>query len=431
MNTKTPKPKRIGIDARFYGPVGKGLGRYAQEVIDNVIKMDTENEYVIFLYKENFNLFQADGWRVKKVLADVRWYTLAEQIVMPWLIFREGLDLMHFPHFNVPVLCPVKFVVTVHDLILTKHPTARATTLGPALYKIKNFFYKIVIWLAVKRARKVIAVSQFTKDDIVRHFHVAPKKVAVTYEGVSGHFRTQASFSVFSPNQERGGKVKEGAEAVEGGKLTDDDMLLKYDIIKPYLLYVGNAYPHKNLEGLIKIFKDLTPYPSPSQERGREVKEGAGAAARLVLVGKGKDDYFYSRVMAYARELGVWDEHGKNSPVVFPGYVPDAELAVIFRHALAYVFPSFYEGFGLPPLEAMAQSCPVASSNKTCLPEVLGRAAVYFNPENEEEMRAVILKITGDESLRGELIRRGHEQVKKYSWENCARQTLGIYQSAL
>ncbi|MCK4554625.1 hypothetical protein KAU19_06750, partial [Candidatus Parcubacteria bacterium] len=163
--------KRIGIDARFYGPIGKGLGRYTQEIVDNIIKIDTsagstpaggqaaqvKNEYVIFLNNNNFNQFVCGSDKVKKVLADVRWYSLSEQIKMPWLIWREHLDLMHFPHFNVPIFCPTKFIVTVHDLILTKFPTTRATALGPFLYKIKNWAYKAVIWLAVKRAKKIIA----------------------------------------------------------------------------------------------------------------------------------------------------------------------------------------------------------------------------------------------------------------------------------
>ena len=132
------KIKKIGIDARFYGPVGKGLGRYTQEVVDNILAMDKENDYVIFLSKENFASFKSPNGRVKKVLVKARWYTLAEQTIMPYLVLKESLDLMHWPHFNVPILCPVKFIVTIHDLILTKFPTTRATALGPLFYRIKN-----------------------------------------------------------------------------------------------------------------------------------------------------------------------------------------------------------------------------------------------------------------------------------------------------
>src|SRR3989338_5526625 len=153
--------KRIGIDARFYGPLGKGLGRYTQEITDNIIKLDPKNEYVIFLGKENFNDFKSDNPKVKKVMIDLRWYGFKEQFFFPFFIWREGVDLMHFPHFNVPALCPAKFIVTIHDLILIKFPTKRATTLGPLAYAVKNFFYKIIIYLAVRRSKKVLTVSEF------------------------------------------------------------------------------------------------------------------------------------------------------------------------------------------------------------------------------------------------------------------------------
>jgi len=398
MNKKTIK--KIGIDARFYGPTGKGLGRYTQEIVDNIIRTDfsldskqVQYEYVIFLGKENFDEFLFAGGNVKKVLASVKWYTLAEQILMPLYIWQEHVDLMHFPHFNVPIFTPSKFVVTIHDLILTKFSTLRATTLGPLFYKIKNWFYKIVIWLAIKRARKVIAVSHFTKNDVVKQFKIKPDKVVVTYEGVAN--------------------LAKGRDSLFARKLDDRETLLGYNINNPFLLYVGNAYPHKNLEGLVKIFLKL--YKNKPD-------------LRLVLVGK--EDYFYKRIKNYARELGLWEE-SKDSPTVFPGYVPDAQLEVLYKRALAYVFPSLYEGFGLPPLEAMAKGCPVVSSNKSSLPEVLGGAAIYFNPENEKEIQVQIERVISDEKLRQDLIRKGYEQVKKYSWWECARKTKKVYEEVL
>ena len=382
MEKNNQKIKRIGIDARFYGPVGKGLGRYTQEVVDNIIALDKDSEYVIFLSKENFAEFKM-GKKVKKVLALARWYTLAEQILMPFYIGREKLDLMHFPHFNVPIFIPVKFVVTIHDLILTKFPTIRATTLSPIFYRVKNLAYKIVIWLAIKRARMVIAVSQFTKDDIVAQFKINPKKVRVTHEGV--------------------------AQLLSEEIFDDKKVLLGYNISRPFLLYVGNAYPHKNLEGLIRIFFNL-----------RQKKED------LLLVLVGKHDYFYSRVEEFAKKY--WS---KNCPIIFPGFVPDEKLAVLFKNAIAYIFPSFYEGFGLPPLEAMANGCPVVSSDKSSLPEILGEAAVYFNPEDEKEMLSQIERIIDDERLRQGLIEKGYKQAKMYSWKKCAEETLAVYREVL
>lgn len=387
MGLNGQKFKRIGIDARFYGPLGKGLGRYVQEVVDGVIKTDERNHYVIFLCAENFNDFKITSERVKKVLTAARWYSLSEQILMPYYIWREKLDLVHFPHFNVPVFCPVKFIVTIHDLILTKFPTTRATTWGPIMYKLKNLGYKITIWLAVKRAKKIIAVSRFTKNDIMENFKINPDKVTVTYEGIAD----------FNKDKKENNN-------------NDKETLLGYNIISPYLLYVGSAYPHKNLDGLIRAFRKI-------KEKIPQIK--------LVLVGK--EDYFYNQIKKGAADLGLWKNNNPDSSVIFPGYIPDADLKIVYRNAIAYVFPSFYEGFGLPPLEAMANGCPVASSNKASMPEILGEAAAYFNPEDEDEMVAAIAKVALDERLREELRRKGYEQIKKFNWSDCAKKTLAIY----
>ena len=176
---------RIGIDARFYGPVGKGLGRYTQEVVDNIIKISgaegsTIFDYVIFLSPENYDEFITDSPNVKKVKLDISWYGLKEQILLPFYIWREHLDLMHFPHFNVPILTPVKFIVTIHDLILTHFPTVRATTLSPLKYKFKNIAYRLVIYNAIFRSCRIIAVSNFTKDDLIQQFKVRAGKISVT-----------------------------------------------------------------------------------------------------------------------------------------------------------------------------------------------------------------------------------------------------------
>lgn len=387
------KKKRIGIDARFYGPLGKGLGRYTQEIADNMINIDKDNDYVIFLEPDNFDEFviaPADAGRVKKVKVNIRWYTLKEQVLFPYYIKKERLDLIHFPHFNVPIFTPGKFVVTVHDLILTKFPTVRATTLNPMIYRLKSLAYRLVIWLALKRSQKIITVSDFTKNDIIEQFHISPDKIAVTYEGVAN--------------------LAKGNDTLFVKKLDEEGTLHHYNIRDNFLLYIGNAYPHKNLEGLILAFSKILPqYPE----------------IRLVLVGK--SDYFYERVKDYAKSLGLYQNGQSEDQVIFPGYVPDAELEVLFKRALFYIFPSLYEGFGLPPLEAMAKGCPVLSSDKSSMPEILGDAALYFNPEDKELMQESILKMIEDEKLRSSLAAKGYEQAKKYNWWECAYSTYKIY----
>lgn len=356
----------IGIDARFFGPRGKGLGRYTQKLIEHLEIIDDKNEYRIFLRQENFNNYQPKNPKFKKVLADYRWYSLAEQIFLPIKIYRAKIDLMHFPHFNVPIFCPTKFVVTIHDLILKYFQSRRASTLGPIKYFLKNLVYRLVIWLAIKRAKKVITVSNYVKKDILDCFKISAEKVKVIYEGAPSVI--QQSLREL-PNQIR----------------------------RPFLLYVGNAYPHKNLERLIKAF---------------DILKKDFENLHLVLVGE--KDYFYERLE-------------RKEKIIFAGFVSDELLGAFYQNAEVYVFPSLCEGFGLPALEAMAHGLPVISSKATCLPEILGNAAFYFDAKNTKDMAEKIKRVLEDNKLKQNLIVRGFSQIKKYSWPKMAEQTLLCY----
>jgi glycosyltransferase involved in cell wall biosynthesis len=381
---------RIGIDARFYGPKQKGLGRYVQKLVENLEKVDSSNQYIIFLRKENWPEYQPSNPNFKKVLTDYRWYTLKEQILMPFKIWQTKVDLMHFPHFNLPIFCFKPFVVTIHDLVLKKFPTRRASTLGPFLYWLKNLAYRLVVYSAVKRAKKIIAVSEYTKKDILKYFKVKPEKIEVIYEGVP----LKACLSDTTPPDE-------GVES-QGTPLIDK----KYNIRKPYLLYVGNAYPHKNLERLILTFKKLI--------------EDKQMDLQLVLVGG--IDYFYQRL----KENSSTAPPGK---IVFTDFVSDEELTLLYQNASLYVFPSLGEGFGLPPLEAMAFGLPVISSQATCLPEILGQAALYFDPENIEDMAERIKQVLRNEELQKKLIDQGFKKIQEYSWPKMAQEILKVYKT--
>jgi len=173
----------IGIDARFYGSIGKGLGRYTQKLVEYLEKVDEKNQYIVFLRKENFEEYQPKNKNFRKELADYRWYSFAEQIFFPFKLRKYKFDLVHFPHFNVPLLYRKKFVLTIHDLILIHFPTVRATTLSPIFYWMKFFAYKCVIKSAIKRSQKIFAVSKFTKKDILETYKKIPEeKICVTYE---------------------------------------------------------------------------------------------------------------------------------------------------------------------------------------------------------------------------------------------------------
>ncbi len=397
MNTKSEKRLIIGIDARFYGPLGKGLGRYTQEIVDNVIALDSKEhlfDYIIFLSPDNFDEFICPNNNVRKELIKSRWYTLSEQFEIPYKWWRAKVDLMHFPHFNVPLIKPGSYVVTIHDLILTKFPTHRASTLHPLVYWLKDKAYRLIIASAVSHAKKIITVSKFTKIDLIDQFRASADKIEITYEGVAN--------------------LTKGNDSLFVTKLDNKKTLALYNVSGPFLLYVGNAYPHKNLDGLITAFSQL---------------HGKRPDLRLVLVGK--EDYFYNRIKEIAKSNNLWQKENRNSAIIFTGYVPDVDLEALFQEAAIYVFPSLYEGFGLPPLEAMAHGCPVASSNRASMPEVLGEAAIYFDPENKEEMAEVISSVLNDKSKREQLIALGYLQVKKYSWWECARITSQIYRYVL
>ena len=372
---------KIGIDARFWGPAGKGLGRYTEKLIENLEKIDKNNQYFIFLREENFSEYQPQNKNFHKVLANYRWYTLAEQIKFPYLLKKYRLDLMHFPHFNVPILYRGKFVVTIHDLILIHFPTVRSSTLSPLIYWIKFLVYKVVIKSAIYRSQKIIAVSYFTKKDILKEYNkIARKKVVVTYEACE-------EFCMSSPNK-------------------DEEILDRYGIMKPYLIYVGNVYPHKNPERLVLAIK---------------LAEKKIKGLKLVFVGS--EDYFYRRLKKF-----IFQHKIKN--VLFADYVPDYELDVLFCNATAYIRPSLYEGFELPPLEAMAKGIPVLSSQHSCAVEVLGKSAFYFNPQNIEDIAQSIVQICSSQSLREKFIQRGYQQVQKYSWKKMAQETLNLYKNS-
>ena len=350
---------KIGIDARFYGTLGKGLGRYTSELLAHLEKHDQANDYVVFLRDANFDEYVPKAPNFVKVRAEVQWYSLAEQFWYPIFLRKFDLDLMHFLHFNVPVLYRRPYVVTIHDLILLSHPTPRMSTLGPLLYRVKYGAYKHLIASAVRRAKAVLTFAQYTKAEIRRVFSAAvAKPIIVSYQAASPAF-TGEGLSV----------VPDTVARISG----------------PFMLYAGNAYPHKNLDLLIRAFQQFR-------------AQGFGSH-QLVLVGA--PDYFYDRLKSEA----VRDEVAEQ--VVFFGKASDQELRALYERAQFYVFPSLEEGFGLPPLEAMARKLPVTASNASCMPEILRDAVLYFDPRNKNSIADAMRELASSEQLRGLLVQKG------------------------
>ncbi len=370
---------RIGIDARIYSTRFTGVGRYVAELIRNLLEIDKKNEYVIFMNREGYDSFEPNTKRVQKVLVNARHYSFAEQLRYWWILRSYKLDLMHFTHFNMPILYRGPSVVTIHDLTLSFFPGKK---MNSAFYR---FAYNLVLQGAVKHARKIIAVSENTRNDLKEVAGVEPGRVEVIYEGVDGQFTP-----------------RENAEAVE-------HTLKKYGISREFILYTGVWRSHKNLVNLIRAFKLL--------------REDESFEAQLVITGE--EDPYYPEVKRTVQEMGL--EHD----VVYAGLVPEDELVALYQAAKIYAFPSLYEGFGLPPLEAMRCGTPVVASKSSCIPEICGEEnALFFDPYDPQDMAHALQRVWVDPELQKQLRDRGLKHSLKFSWEDMAEKTLKIYEEA-
>lgn len=366
---------RIGIDGRLWNE--SGVGRYIRNLVYQLGKLDKKNEYVLFVRSKDYESIKHQvssvKYQWKVVNAGVRWHSVEEQLMFPSILNRERLDLVHFPYFSVPIFYKRPFTVTIHDLILHHFPTGEASTLPLPFYQLKLLGYKFVISQAAKKAKKIITVSNATKEEIVDHLGVHSQKVVVTYEGV-GERVSSSRYQVLS-------------------------------IKKPYFLYVGNAYPHKNLERLLEAFNGI---------RQNDIQ--------LVFVGR--EDYFYKRLKEKVKEMGLVED------VIFYGEANDEELQSLYQNAKALVLPSLMEGFGLPAVEAMANKCLVVCSDIPALREICGEVAIYFNPYDVNDivnkMKAIC---SNDLNHYNKNIEEGLRRVKMFSWQEMAKQTLKIYES--
>lgn len=381
---------RIGIDGRMIQ--GTGIATYTFELLKGALsseKFREDFQFVLFTGRDQIEWVQKEfafylsNGRLEIVEANFHWYGFEEQIRFPLLIRKSRLDLMHFPHFNVSIWCPVPYVFTLHDLILLAHPSIRATRLSPWKFYLKKLGYLFGLKSALKNARAIFTFTQFGKNDILKFFpSTRGEKIHIIPEG-PGH-------SDLPPK---------GAG--------DRNILLRYNIVKPYLLYVGNAYPHKNLETLIDGVKNLL---------------SRGYDWQLVIVGP--EDDFRKELRARAGVMG-----GKQ--VIFTGFIPKEDLGALYEFAMVYVYPSFYEGFALPILEAMYYGLPIVSSNRTVLPEILGDAVEYFDPSHTESMVNAILRVSSDLKRQAELREKGYRCREKYSWQSLTDETLKIYSDVL
>ena len=367
---------RIGIDARMYSSSFTGIGRYVYELSQHLFKIDPSNEYILFLNEPEYSQFSPPSSKVKKVLVNAPHYSLREQTRFLRKLNKEKLDLMHFTHFNAPILYNRPSVVTIHDLTLSFYPGKKMTRW------YHRMGYDSTITNILKKSRKVIAVSQNTKKDLLELFDLPEEKIAVIYEGASPEFKK-----------------------IEGG----DRLAItkqKHGLDSPFLLYTGVWRDHKNIVNLLRAFHLLRNKYS----------------ANLKLVITGKADPTYPEVKENIEKLGIADS------VLLTGLVPEGELIDLYNLATLYVFPSFYEGFGLPILEAFACETPVVASNTACIPEICGEEnAVFFDPGDPENMAEAINSTLNNPELQRKLIQRGKERLKNFSWGKMAQETLELY----
>lgn len=362
---------KIGIDVRLWDSTG--VGRYIRNIVINLSSIDKKNDYILFSTPENENEIRSKvGSNFRIVRANIKPHTLKEQYELPKIISRENLDLMHFPYFSVPIFYKKPFLVTIHDLIYHHYATGESSTLPYWLFGMKMFSYRVVINHAIGSAKKIIAVSEFTKKDIVKEMHIDPERIEVIYESADD-FKVK-------------GNVKN-----------------EYD---NYFLYVGNIYPHKNSDLLVKAFLSL---------KEKDIK--------LIFVGK--TDHFYKKMKdKYSEEI-------KSKRIVFLDKVSDEDLANLYKNSIALVRPSLMEGFSLPPIESLQLFSPVLVSDIPVHHEILGDSAVYFDPSSEMDLVSKLefmLNLTTQE--KDKLVKKGKERISKLSWEITARKTLQVYESS-
>lgn len=369
---------RIGIDARLWKE--KGLGRYIRNIVIEMLPLTSEDSLVIFCLEEDLReIKELTTGRCEIVIANVRWYSVQEQFVMPILFVRARLDVLHIPHFNAPVFYPGKIVLTLHDLTHLHWRDLSASKYPALIYAIKHAFFVAVLRISLKRCAKVIVVSEYVQQDLQKSLNVPSSKMKVIYESA------------------------QECKRVSSTEVTR--VLSDYGVTKRYFYYIGNAYPHKNLEMLLEVFAEFRKKYAESQ-----------------LVLSGGDSFFWPRLKKYATYRHL------NENVVFTGRVSDRDRDILMSAATAYVFPSISEGFGLPILEAMSCGCPVLATNRTSLPEIGGEACLYFEPRLEEMLQKMLM-VWEDDALRKELIRKGHARAADFSWSNAARETLKVYRT--
>jgi len=364
---------RIGLDVRKINDFG--IGTYIQNLVKYLLEMDKQNQYFLFFNHRDIENYSYPKEQVMKLINNSPKYSIREHFSLSHQAKKYDIQLFHEPHYTLPYFLECKKVVSIHDLIHLKFPQNL-----PA--KKAYIYAKFMIGQAVKKSDKILAGSENTKNDVMEIFKTNQRKIEVIYYGVD---------EIFKP-------------------INDQNVLEnfrnKYKLPDKYILYSGSVRKHKNLENALKAYAML-------KDKSYD----------LVLAGVGLQNQKVLEPML--KELKITE---KVKIIPFLDY---AELALLYNSAAVLFFPTLYEGFGLPVLEAMACGIPVVSSNNSSIAEVSGDAAVLVYPANLKEMAEALEKVLAETSLRQRMISLGLERAKIFTWKKTAEKTLRIYQELL
>jgi glycosyltransferase involved in cell wall biosynthesis len=364
---------KIAFDLRRIG--NPGIGRYMKCLSESIIAQAPEHEYLLVLPPEGEHLIHAP--KAEKLCTSLKYYSFREQFELPRILSRHKVDLLHSPHFLLPLVRPCPAVATIHDVIYMACPEDLPSRAG-------RLYYRIMMNACSHMATRIITDSEHSRNEIMHYLNPDPEKIEVIYPAVSPFFHAEANSAQIASVRSR------------------------FGIDRDYVLCVGIYKPRKNHAGLFTAFRKML---------------HNGCESQLVIAGPmGEAEPALRRL---AMELGI-AEH-----VIFTGFVNDADLRALYAGARVYACPSVYEGFGFTVLEAMASGTPVVCSSATSLPEVAGKAALYFNPNNAEEMATQLLRTFNDDAVRASLITQGRQNLLRFDWKETARQTLAVYHQAL
>jgi glycosyltransferase involved in cell wall biosynthesis len=363
---------KIGIEAeRANHPIKTGVEHYAKQLILQLAALDSQNEYVLYLRTkpESWFLDLPKNFTVKILgYGPIPFPYLWTQLRLSWEMVVNAPDVLFVPAASLPLVHPKRTIITVHDVAWRFYPETFNT--------LKRWYLEFTTWFACKFAKQIIAVSQATKDDLMNVYGVSDRQVTVIHHGYDATALTDAPAS----------------EEVRGM------------LPEKYVLYLGTIQPRKNIIGLIDAFMQLK-------------HEHPDLAHKLVIVGR----------IGWKPEETL--ERMQNSEIVYLGHVADDDRWYILRHADVYVLPSFYEGFGMPILEAFSVGTAVATSNVSSMPEVAEDAAVYFDPRNVRDIKQALQNVLYDTALRTSLVEKGKRRLNSFSWERCGKETLTVLTS--